>query len=338
MNIDCLSSSSIPENDHEPLIQDVKFFEEAVEIRLETVNFKTEEKLFEQLITTIQKANFNRWLYVSKVHLNENQWSQLSKLCNTNQLKGLQVYAVDYFQGVVPEYVHMNQTLYNEAKTFIAEHQVRWTLLQALERYFPKMSINSVFDFGAGYSPELLYLTKKLANLETIVAADFDKQQLEKLRNAFSPHYQEKLETFAGPFVNYDPKNKFDLFLSSFTFPYRAPEEFPAVWKKAVSMTQPGGVMAFHLFGKPVSPIKEMTYHTLKQIRHLLISICSEFEILVEYKDGSSLFVYWMDGVESHTNKEVLFKPKDFNKTDVYGGDTPEWGTLFHIVAKLKEK
>lgn len=311
-------------------------FATSSEVHLEHVDFVKHKEQFEIVLQEVVQTGFNRWLYVRKELLTDQQWQALSRLCNTNRLKGLQVYAADFFCGVVPGYLHMNQTRYNEAKSFIAEYQVRWTLQQALERYFPKMAIESVFDFGAGLSPELLYLTKNFAKLERIVAADFDLSQLEKLREAFDPPYREKLETFGGAFINYEGSGRFDLFLSSFTFPYRAPDQFPAVWEKAVGMTRPGGVMAFHLFGKPATPLADMTYHRQKEIMKLLAPICSEFEILVEYADGSCLFVYWMNGVEKHSRKQVLFEPHDFHKTDIYGGEHPEWGKLYHIVAKLK--
>ena len=101
-------------------------------------------------------------------------------------------------------------------------------------------------------------------------------------------------------------------------------------------MTKKDGVMAFHLFGKPNNPRSDLTYHTLKEIKKLLRPICSEYEILVEYPNGSCQFVYWTDGKELTSKKPVMFTPRDFRRTDVFGGTDPEWGTLFHVIAQIK--
>lgn len=311
-----------------------KNFSELKALYFEYVDFRNNSSLFRELIREINEKEFCHWLYVRKEFLTKEQWLDLSKLCNTNQLKGLQVYAVDFPQGVVPEYFHMNQTRYNEVKTFIVDKQVRWTLEEALRRYFPNKNIENVFDFGAGLSPEILCLAKNNVELKKIVAADFDVGQLEKLRAALKSPYKEMLETFGGAFIKYNENCKFDLFLSSFTLPYRTPDQFPEVWKKAVSMTKSGGVMAFHLFGKPKNPRADLTYHRLKEIKKLLMPICSEYEILVEYPNGSCQFVYWSDGKEHTSKKTIKFEPGDFRRTDVYGGSEADWGSLFHIIAK----
>lgn len=305
----------------------------------ERVKFKEDRELFQGLVENICEKKYHQWLYVKKEFLSDEQWSTLSQLCNSNDLKGLQVHAIDFPpDGVVRGYFHMNQTRYNEIKILIAEQQVRWTLRQALQRYFQDRPVETVFDFGAGFSPELLFLAKNDKQMQKIVAADFDAGQLKKLKKFLHPPYNKRLETFGGAFINYEVKSKFDLFISSFTFPYRTPDQFAAVWHKAVSMTKAGGVMAFHLFGSPQNPHPDLTYHTREQIKQLLESICIEFEILTEYPKGDFEFGYWCAGGEVQFKlPPVTFTPGDFKRTDIYGGDEPEWGTLFHIVARLKD-
>jgi hypothetical protein len=304
----------------------------------EDIILKDNPQLFEELISDVQEREFTGWIYVKKSSVSDDQWQKLSDLCNTNRLKGLQVYAVDFSQGVVPGFLHMNQTRYNEAKTFVAGEQVRWILTNSLKRYFPEGNVESVFDFGAGQSPEIQCMAKNNIGLKKIVAADFDGGELEKLKNALPASYQERLETFEGAFVKYQADTRFKLFMSSFTLPYRTPDQFEEVWNKLVSMTDSEGVMAFHLFGAPKNPHANLTYHKLAEIKKMLKKVACEFEILVEKPNGSLEFVFWSDGQEK-TRKEsqvVNFDIKHFKKTDVWGGEEPEWGTLFHIIAKKK--
>ena len=164
----------------------------------EHVDFRNDEILFKELVREICEKEYCRWIHLRKEFLTNEQWLELSKLCNTNKLKGLQIYAADYPQGVVPDYFHMNQSRYNEVKTFIVDKQVRWTLEEAVKRYFPNRTIESVFDFGAGLSPEILCLAKNKADVKKIVAADFDEGQLERLRTSLPSPYKEMLEHSAA--------------------------------------------------------------------------------------------------------------------------------------------
>ncbi|CDZ80103.1 hypothetical protein BN1013_00608 [Candidatus Rubidus massiliensis] len=307
-----------------------KFESNLKKIKFGPFDFKNHTHLFQTLVKSIEDNQYRGWIHLSKNCLNEEQWQKLNDLCSKNHLKGLQIYAIDYPKGVVPGFYDMNHTLYNEEKSEVVDSQVRWILTQSLHRFFPDKNIDAIFDFGAGQSPEALYMARKGIEIKTYVAVDHDGDELDKLEERLPDSYKAKLEKFKDPFVTYNGQKSFDLFLACFTFPYRTKADFPQVWNKAVSLIKMGGIMAFHLYGEPLQKNQSHTYHTLHEIENLLKKEFSEFEIVEENKACQNVYHHFY----SEGNKFQIKTLENFTFTETYGGENPEWGILYHIIAK----
>lgn len=200
-----------------------------------------------------------------------------------------------------------NWSLYYLEKKDAATFGMRKTTERAialfLEEY--KKLPNNILDFGAGTGQDAVPLLK--LNCPHLVALDAEKEALTILKKHVPEHLQDRITYVSTPFMNYSPGTSFNFINSSFSWPYRPPEQFPQFWEKTVMMLAPGGYIAGHFFGPPPNPKPHMTYHSMNDIETLLEE---DFDIL------------WT--LEEKTTSKI------------YGGDTQAWGVLYYVVARRK--
>jgi SAM-dependent methyltransferase len=252
--------------------------------------------LFNALIDKIRVLAPNK-IVVTNDCLQEGQLQGLTKLCAENRVKA----ALVDTEGKKLGNIFLDYAAYYSEKRE-EELQMRETTYIALQQFGDKVP-ELVFDFGAGEGADTVPLLQK--GVKKVVAIDAWEPALEELA-VNAKGYEEHYEVERGAFMKFETKEQCDLFVCSFTWPYRAPAEFPEVFEKTTSLVKPGGYIAGHFFGKPEVPEDEMTYHTEAELRELL---SKDYEIV------------------SFENKQVPVK----------GGETAAWGKdLFHVVARKK--
>lgn len=277
-------------------------FEEAKESnKLELQGFLFDTDRFQALIRFLTSATQLTKLKVSKSLLDSEQTAKILSTTNGNLLKGLKIQDE---QGKRFGNAYTDWHEYNMSKKALCK--LNDTTEEALKR-FPTLP-SHVIDFGCGTGQETMALLHM--GCRSVVAIDGDREAMEILCGRAS-HYlsQGILQTYRGPFLEYNPDQKADLFIASFTWPYRPPEDFAACWNHCLANITPGGWIAGHFFGCPVVSDSGMTYHTEEELLDLLKADFDEISIKVKKNE----------------NQPVL------------GGNVPPWGTLFHVVAKKKE-
>lgn len=243
---------------------------------------------------------------VKKVMLNKSmttteQVMQVLVVVNSNSKKGLKL--VDE-NGEAFGSAYTDWSVYNHAKMNAHELQMRDTTKEAL-RYLENPPY-FVIDFGAGTGQD----TIPLLNREgfDVLAIDGDEEALGILKSHLSTSQQEHLTCYTGAFIHFSHKQKADLLISSFTWPYRPQEDFAACWQKTIDVLKPGGIIAGHFFAPPIKRDPAMSYHTEEEVRKLLEE---NFELLWFRKDST-------------------------NVVPLFGGDEAPWGNLIHVVARKK--
>lgn len=257
---------------------------------------------FQIFCTELKISNGIKKLKLNKNGLSSEQAECVLALINSNSKKGLKLLDEDDkpFGNIYTDW-----SGYNEAKQNAYLFGMRETTRKALS-YLGKPPY-AVVDFGAGTGQDTIPLLEELDC--SITAVDADEEALGILESKLSKSKLNHLNCFIGPFMQFSPARQADLFISSFTWPYRPKEDFQECWEKTVSIVKPGGVIAGHFFG-PTTPLDPgMTYHTEEELKELLEK---DFTILWFKKD-----------------------PKG-TPNKIYGGEDPPWGDLFHVVARKK--
>lgn len=199
-----------------------------------------------------------------------------------------------------------NWSPYNQDKENAFTFGIRKTTATAIESFkeqFGKLP-DEVLDFGAGTGQDAIPLLEM--GCPHLVALDADEQAIEILAKNVPLKLKPHIDIVKTPFKSYSSEKLFNFINSSFSWPYRPQEEFALFWKKTVQLLAPNGYIAGHFFGQPAKPESGMTYHTKEEVKEL---IKNNFELI------------WFNEEE---------------KTEIYGGENPSWGTLYHVVAKKK--
>lgn len=199
-----------------------------------------------------------------------------------------------------------NWSPYNQDKENASTFGMRKTTTKAIESFkqeFGRLP-DEILDFGAGTGQDAIPLLK--IGCPHLIALDADKEALDILVKNVPLELKQCITCLSVPFKNYSTEKLFNFINSSFSWPYRPTEEFPLFWKKTVELLAPNGYIAGHFFGQPAKPEPGMTYHSEGDIKNLI-------------KDDFDLI--WFSQEEN---------------AEIYGGDIPAWGILYHIVAKRK--
>lgn len=242
-------------------------------------------------------------------------------LFKDSQLEGLQAFVsankgvkvIDSTgQRVGPVYMDWHQ--YNLDKANAHENGMRITTIKALEEIQKEGKLHSlrVLDFGAGTGQDSIPLVK--LGCQEILAVDGDLEALEILKSHVPDDLKSHVTCVHTAFIKLDVPKPYDLLVSSYTWPYRPPSDFPACWKKCVEVVKEEGYIAGQFFGPPKEIDPGLTFHTEQQIRDLL---APDFDI-----------VYFV-------------KIPEGTKLPLYGGadnSAPPWGDLFHVVARKKTR
>ncbi len=255
---------------------------------------------FEELVKLLSSSGLNYFsLVFSKDKLTDEQKKRILSICNGNLCKGMKVLNKD---NTPLGEAYTDWTAYNEAKKDrIALNETTACALKKFGENLPPR----VIDFGAGTGQETIALLR--LGCQQITSIDGDREAVEILRSRGAAFIEEgRLQTYEGPFLHFNCEEQVDLLISSFTWPYRPKEDFGACWKKTVACIKAGGWIAGHFFGKPEIEDPGMSYHTQEEIQQLLEESFNQITISVE-KAG---------------------------EREIYGGEKPPYGLLFHIVAK----
>lgn len=256
---------------------------------------------FQALISFVCDQENLSHVKVSKKHLDPDQTKRILQVTNGNLTKGIKLLDEDgqKFGNAYTDWHH-----YNMDKKDIC--RLNKTTMAALEKF---TSIpERIIDFGAGTGQETIALLKQ--GCPSVVAIDGDKEAIAILESRGIDFIKTgALETYSGPFLKYQPSSQADLFISSYTWPYRPQEDFNACWNKTLSCVKPGGWIAGQFFGTPLKMDPAMTYHTEEELRQMLKE---NFESIHIRRDGQDASV-------------------------VYGGTATPWGSLFHVVAQKKD-
>lgn len=271
-----------------------------------TVNYTDrsfDETEFEQLLNDT-KANGVKRLILTKSKITLLQREALELFVSKN--KGLSI--VDS-QGERFGNLYMNWEPYNMEK--INSFGFHETTKAALQRF--AIPPKRVIDFGCGTGQETLALLS-FEDCERIYAIDADISATKILRERIPHELSHKVISINEPFIDTFIDEKVDLLISSFTLPYRAPEDFPTCWQKVVDSISANGVLSCHLFGisHQDAPNIGMTFFVdEKHVQYWL------------EKDFTDI---WID-------VEVGYTRKTHGQHDP---DKPFYWHLFHIVATKK--
>lgn len=270
------------------------------------------DEYFSALLESIVAHNTICELRVTKAMLTEWQQKQLVNLAGINTLKGLKISTTE---GVNLGSIYTNWDTYNfekQAAYLDGMHQTTKVALDSFRKEYGQLPF-FVLDFGAGTGQDCINLA--LEGCPKIWAVDGDGSSL----NILEKSYRQIKETtskplvdivcITEPFIQIAVPQPVDLLVSSYTWPYRRPEDFPACWQKCVQLVKPGGYISGHFFGPKADqqPDPGLTYHNADQLKTLL---AQHFEII------------WLD---------VQPAGSDFK---IYGGAEPSWGDLYLVVAK----
>ncbi len=259
------------------------------------------ETVFNTFINLVQTTQVKE-IIISEATLSPEQKEVFLKIINCNLRKGLKV-SNEKGTPFGPVYTNW-QNYYKEKKeTPLSLRETVATALKCMEA--PPYQ---VIDFGAGLGQDTIPLLKKKGFFVT--AIDAEKDPLASLKNSIENEEEKsRLTCYNLPFMSYTSQTQVDLFIASFTLPYRPTEEFTPCWEKILGLLKKGGLIATHFFGPPIIKDTAMTYHTESEVKEL---VEKDFEMVWFHKE----------------DRDELRK--------VYGGDTPPWGALFHVVARKK--
>lgn len=291
---------------------------------IDFTQYRFSEEIFLKVIRRLQTTPSVLQITIKTEAMSPNQLSALKTLVSSNHRKGMRVKDSD--QKKLP--YSLDPSDYIKAKSNIVDFsKMRETTKGAFQRYLELYSElpKTIIDFGAGTGACAIPLV--LLGCPLIYAVDADEESLDildsRLKQAISIQDKGSPETNDGqvirvvsPFIN-TIMPQADLLISSFTLPYRNPDEFPAIWNKAVSCVRPGGIFAGHLFTRSDDSDNEMmTYHTMDEAKKMF---SENFEIL------------WLK--EQVEGIEIV-------NGDNAGGTTidvqREWGSLIHFVLRKK--
>jgi tellurite methyltransferase len=140
------------------------------------------------------------------------------------------------------------------------------TLKLAYENFNKEGKTNGLaVDLGSGSGTDSLFLLKNGWNVH---AYDQEALAIQILLNRVPEQFLGNLETVVIPFYMMELPVEIDLVNASFSLPFCAPEDFPAVWENIVEHMAVGGRFAGHLFGDKddwaVNP--NYTFHTHEQM------------------------------------------------------------------------
>lgn len=238
-------------------------------------------------------------LILDKRSLTQEQQKKILEVVNSNEKKGTKLLDIDRkpFGSVYTDYHAYNVEKAN------AQLEMHETTNEAL-KHLSYTGNPVIIDFGAGTGQDSVPLIKRGYS---VTAIDGDEEALNILISKLSDTERNRVSCYKLPFIEYTSEEKADLFISSFTWPYRPPYDFPACWDKTVSLVKIGGMIAGHFFGPIDEPDTAMTYHTEDQLRALL-----------------------------NGNFEILFLKVETKGSErkIFGGEAPAWGDLFHVVAR----
>jgi len=265
------------------------------------------DHIFKELLKEIKKNPTNHDLHITKAKLTESQTKTLIEFSGTNAYKGFKITTTE---GENLGSVHTNWTKYADEKRTAYEGGMYETTSMALKHFQEKNERNPEFilDFGAGTGRDTINLA--LAECPKILAVDGDDHSLTILEeNLKIKGITAEVSCITSPFISLEIPEKAELLVSSHTLPYRCPKDFPACFNKCVESLKIGGYLAAHFFG-PITgkePDPGLTYHSEEKLLELL-----------------------------KKNFEIVWFKKDPEGTpcQIYGGDNPPWGDLFHVVAK----
>lgn len=330
---------------------------------------------FTDLLALLQQQTYRSFLHLFYDDLKEEQKRQLHILGGINAMKGLCICNCNNELGIVEEHVYLNHAQYNQEKGQLAGGQKRWSFFRALELISSGSTSSAphnlgiVGDFGCGeWSPELSHLLDSDEyHWQEMHAIDCDRKALDRFAKRYPD--ESRLQTFAGPFIEFDfrQEKKVNLFLSQFTLPYRCQDQFLQVWNKFVALTAPGGILAFQLFSRPKDPDEGMSYHTLEEAIALAREVGSYYELVIERHDGSGYRLIGQQQIEGKARynvsitdrkedgssriycecSETLLEhwienrieglPKGFQNTLLVGGEKAPWGDeIYHLVVKKR--
>lgn len=277
-------------------------------IEKESWNFSNRvfgEKEFSLLLQEIKEtsslANLIKEITFTKRLLTESQIQDIQNLASSMKSFKILDSDGDRIGSLICDWSSYNQDKKN-ASTF----GMRETTKKAVELFkkeFGKLP-EEILDFGAGTGQDALPLLGM--GCPHVVALDAEEEALEILAENVPKELKHRIAFVNTPFKNYTVEKLFNVINSSFSWPYRPSEEFPFFWKKTVELLAPNGYIAGQFFGKPAKAESGMTYHSKEDIENL---IKNDFDML------------WF-------NQE--------KKTEVYGGENPPWGILYHVVARKK--
>jgi ribosomal protein L11 methylase PrmA len=306
-------ASTLQLQEVEPFIQSTSGMRFRKVIKINLSGRRIDPEAFKQLIKIIKSHPGVKELQVTKSYLSPEQLKQLAELTGVNTLKGLKITCSEG-EKVGP--LHTNWDVYALEKKHAYQNGMRETTIQALNwinNEHHRLPTH-ILDFGAGTGQDAINLA--LLGCPKILAVDGDDVSLDILQGNMqqlkeSGEHAElsKIECTIAPFITLQVSEPIELLVSSYTWPYRCPQDFPACWEKCVDIVQVGGLIAGQFFGPRTgkAPDPGMTYHTEAELRQLL---SEDFEIVWFRKD-----------------------PEGGN-FKLFGGDEPAWGDLYHVVAK----
>ncbi|CRX39166.1 class I SAM-dependent methyltransferase [Estrella lausannensis] len=266
--------------------------------KVEAQGFYFNQEHFQSLICFVSSHNDLSHVKLSKDLLSPEQVKKILQVTNSNLAKGIKLLDEneERFGNIYTDWHHYNMDKKDLCK-------LNKTTLSALEK-FPSPP-ERIIDFGAGTGQETIALLQQ--GYPSVVAIDGDKEAIAILESRAQEFIEGgALETYTGPFLKYQPPVKADLFISSYTWPYRPHDEFNACWDKTIACVKPGGWIAGQFFGSPLKADPAMTYHTEEEIRQLLKT---DFECITIHRESAESSV-------------------------IYGGTSAPWGSLFHVVAQ----
>lgn len=270
-----------------------------------TESFSLNQNNFEAILAAVDANPSIKHIYVEYETLSKEQRVALSTFVVAH--KGLRL-----SDKTATLRLYLNYQRYNEEKRYAYRdrgmHPVTREALTRFQEVFGRLP-NQVTDFGAGTGQDTVCLA--MAGCTHICAIDSDSEAVGILQNNLRNENLSEVECITGPFLEAEIPSDVELFVSSYTVPYRCPEIFPRCWKKCVDSIAPGGYFSGHFFGPitGVEPDPNVTYHTEKQLRALLLP--DFYDVLIAIEPEGSKFT-------------------------LYGGDTPEWGALYHVVARKR--
>ncbi|CRX39167.1 class I SAM-dependent methyltransferase [Estrella lausannensis] len=280
----------------------VRFEEAEKSKKLELQGYSFDPDRFQALLRFLTTATQLTKLKVTKALLDSEQEAKILSTTNRNLMKGIKI---EDEQGRRFGNAYTDWHEYNMAKMTLCKlHDTTEAALQKFDS-LP----GHVIDFGSGTGQETMALLEM--GCPSVVAIDGDREAIEILKKKATSYLNEgTLQTYRGPFMEYNSERKADLFIASFTWPYRPPQDFAECWGQCLANLKPGGWIAGHFFGSPAMPDAGMTYHSEDELINLLNMDFEEISIRVKEKENQAVF----------------------------GGSNPPWGALYHVVAKKRER